>query len=130
MNECAKEIEWAGGKHVFNLNHPRVLEVLAGARRKNFARTRTGALQLDPLSGQYGDTPAAALRRFEEGVYSIADVERVLLYGLWGGGMGFAAADALVGQHVRNQPVARNAVVAYGVIAALFVGAEDVNASA
>lgn len=124
MNECAKEIEWAGGKHVFNLNHPRVLDVIAGNRSRHFARTHTGALPLLPLQGQYGDTPAAALRRFEEGCYGISDIERVILYGLWGGGMGFAAADDLVEQHVRNKPLHRNAVIAYGVLSNLFVGAE------
>lgn len=130
MNECGKEIEWAGGKHPFNLSHPRVLDVLKGNRRKMCAVGYDGLIQLEPLVGQYGETPAACLRRFEEGVYSIDDVERVMLYGLWGGGMGIAAANDLINNYVRGKPISRNAVVAYGVIAALFVGAENADASA
>lgn len=131
MNPCAREIIWAGGKHTFNLNNPQVLQVLNGdPDAPKMKRTRNGIFELAPLRGQYGDTPAACLRRFEEGVYSISDVERVLLYGLWGGGMKFADADALVEQFVRGQPVAANAVIACEVIARLFVGESYGNASA
>lgn len=123
MNQCAREVTWAGGVHVFNLNEPRVLKVLNGAPDAlKMLRTRTGVVTLEPLRGQFGDTPAACLRRFEEGVYSLPDVERVILYGLWGGGMKFSDADALVEEFVRNQPVHQNAVIAYGVVADLFVG--------
>lgn len=123
MNPCSREITWSGGTHTFNLNDPRVLKVLNGVSdAPKMLRTRTGALELDPLRGQYGDTPAACLRRFEEGVYSIPDVERVILYGLWGGGMKFADAADLVEKFVRGQPIAANAVVACEVIARLFVG--------
>lgn len=131
MNPCAREIIWAGGKHTFNLNNPQVLQVLNGdPDAPKMKRTRSGIFELAPLRGQYGDTPAACLRRFEEGIYSIPDVERVLLYGLWGGGMKFADADALVEQFVRGQPVAANAVIACEVIARLFVGESYGNASA
>ena len=43
-------------------------------------------MQVIGLPGQYGNTPAACFRRFEEGVYSISDVERVIEWGLIGGG--------------------------------------------
>lgn len=131
MNPCQREITWSGGTHTFNLNNPRVLKVLNGdPDAPKMMRTRNGIFEFAPLRGQYGDTPAACLRRFEEGVYSIPDVERVLLYGLWGGGMKFADADALIEQFVRGQPVAANAVVAFEVITRLFVGEEYGNASA
>lgn len=129
MNECAREIEWAGGRHVFNLNSPNVLDVLAGNRSSMKTRVRSELVPLLPLQGQYGDTPAAAFKRFGDDVYSTDDIERVMLYGLWGGGMPFAAAYELVATHVRGQPLAANAVIAFNVIAALFLGANDGNAS-
>lgn len=124
MSACAKQIEWAGGKHVFDLGEAKVRAVLAEERAKYFGRTSQGVLDLRPLVGQFGETPAACLRRFEENVYSLADVERVILYGLWGGGLSFAAADDLVEQHVRGKPLAPNAPVAFAVLSSLFVGAE------
>ncbi len=119
MNECAREIDWAGGKHVFNLNDPKVLAVLSrspGAPK--MARVRSGVLALDPLT----DTPAACLMRFNTQTYSIPDVERVMLYGLWGGGLSLSEADELITAHVRGKPIAPNALVAFEVLGALFVG--------
>jgi hypothetical protein len=126
MNQCAREVTWAGGVHVFNLNDPRVLKVLNGdPEAVKILRTRTGVFTLEPLRGQFGDTPAACFRRFQEGVYSLPDIERVLLYGLWGGGIKFGEADALVEEFVRNRPIHQNAVIAFGVLADLFVGASN-----
>lgn len=129
MNECARELEWAGGKHVFNLNDPRVIAVLSGTGPK-MARIRSGVLKLDPLKGSNGDTPAACLKRFDDGAYSIPDIERVVLYGLWGGGLSLSEADDLVAAHVRGKPLAANAAIAFEILAALFMGATNAGAGA
>jgi hypothetical protein len=129
MNECARELEWAGGKRVFNLNDPKVIAVLSGTGPK-MARVRPGVLKLEPLKGHNGDTPAACLRRFDDGAYSIPDIERIILYGLWGGGMSLSDAGELVATHVRGKPLAANAAIAFEILAALFVGATDAGAGA
>jgi len=113
MNDCARELTWAGGKHRFNLNTPWV--------RQN--------LSVRGLPGQFGDTPAACLKRFDESVYSLQDVERVIRLGLVGGGMSDADARKLVKDHVSGAPVAPSALVAFEVLAALFVGAKNADAS-
>lgn len=121
MNECSREIEWAGGTHTFNLNEPKVLAILSRSPdAPRCARTRSGVLDLRPLDG----SPAATLRRFDESEYSIADVERVILYGLWGGGLSLSDAEALVAEHVTGKPLAHSAQVAFAVISALFIGAQ------
>ena len=112
MNECAREITWAGGKHVFNLNDKRILLMM----------------QVRGLPGQYGNTPLACLRRFEEQTYSIDDVERVMELALMGGGMSRQAANALLDIHVRCKPIGPNAVIAFEVLAALFIGAANASA--
>ncbi|MFZ5690533.1 MAG: GTA-gp10 family protein [Pseudomonadota bacterium] len=129
MNECARELEFAGGRYVFCLNDPKVLAVLNGTGPR-CARVRSGVLTLDPLRGANGDTPAACLRRFEDGAYSLPDIERILLYGLWGGGMSLSDANGLITEHVRGKPIASNAALAFEVLAALFIGAADAGASA
>jgi hypothetical protein len=78
-----------------------------------------------PFPGQYGPTPAAAFKRFDEGVYAPNDIEQVLRLGLIGGGLSENKADALIAEHVTGQPLAANAVVAFNVLAALFVGEQD-----
>jgi hypothetical protein len=114
MSECAREIEWAGGKHVFNLADKRVMQVI----------------DLIGLSdGPNGDTPAAVLKRFEESSYSIKDVEGVIHFGLVGGGMSPHDADRLLDQHVRGKPLASSAMTAFAVLMALFLG-EAANAGA
>ena len=113
-DDCAREIVWAGGTHIFSLNHPWV---------KRFLSVRG-------LPGQFGDTPAACLRRFHETVQSDADVERIMELGLIGGGLTRPEASALLDQHVRGKPIAPNALIAFQVIAALFVGEADGNAAA
>lgn len=109
------EITWAGGTHVFDVRSRRVSWMLLQAQH--------------PFPGQYGDTPAACLKRFEEAVYAPDDVERVIRIGLVGGGMSEDEADALVMEHVRGKPLAPNANVAFEVLAALFVEVTE-NASA
>jgi Phage tail tube protein, GTA-gp10 len=116
MSKCAKFINWAGGSHVFDLNSPRVAWMLQQRQA--------------PFPGQYGDTPAACLRRFEEGVYSPTDIEQIFRIGLIGGGLSESQADGLIGQHVRGAPIAENAVVAVEVLSNLFTGAENVSTSA
>lgn len=111
MSDSAREITWAGGAHTFDLNSPRVSWMLKAHHRA--------------FPGQYGDTPAACLRRFDEQVYSPDDVAAVLRIGLIGGGLKEAEAEALIATHVSNQPLAPNAAVAFEVLAALFVGVTD-----
>lgn len=125
MNPCAREIEWAGGKHTFCLNEPKVLAVMAGASgAPRCARVKSGVLELPTI------VPAACFKRFQDDAYTVADIEHVILYGLWGGGLPLSAADELVAQHVRGQPLGASAMVAFEVIAALFIGAADAGASA
>ena len=110
-DKCARATTcWGGGPYIFNLNHPWVRNVLAyrGIR--------------DPL-----DTPAACLLRFEHAAYSDIDVERIIELGLIGGGMAERDVEALLDAHVRGQPLGPNAMIAMGVLAALFVG--DANAA-
>lgn len=114
MSKCAKSINWAGGTHVFDLNSPRVAWMLGKS----------------PFPGQFGDTPAACLRRFEESVFSPVDVERIIEMGLIGGGTGRNEAAGLVASHVRGEPIAANALIAYEILANLFTGANNVDASA
>jgi hypothetical protein len=113
-DKCAREITWAGGKHTFNLNHPWVRNVLS----------------VRSLPGQFGDTPAACLKRFDESVFSPEDVERILELGLIGGGLSRADATKLIDQHVCGKPIAPNAVIAFQVLAALVVGKVEANADA
>ena len=112
MNECAREIAWAGGKHVFNLNDKSALL----------------RMQVMGLRGHNGNTPAACLSRFENSAYSIDDVERIIEWGLIGGGTKPSDARTLVAEHVREKPLAANAVIAFEVLAALFIGAANANA--
>jgi tail tube GTA-gp10-like protein len=77
-----------------------------------------------PLAGQYGDTPAACLKRFLQSEYSIRDIENVIALGLVGGGMDVEDALALVKDHVTGKPLAANALIASEVVSALFVGAD------
>ena len=105
-SDCARTIEWPGGKHTFNLDHPWVRKVLT----------------IRGLPGAFGATEAACLKRFEEGLYSTDDVERVIELGLIGGGMTRPEADKLVREHVKQKSIAPNAVIAFEVLAALFVG--------
>jgi len=113
-DECAREITWAGGTHTFNLNEPRVRLMM----------------KVRGFPGQFGNTPAACLRRFSENIYSSDDVERVLEWGLIGGGLSSNEANRLLSENVRHRPIAPNAMAAFEVIAALFVGAANVGASA
>jgi hypothetical protein len=116
MSESARTVTWAGGTHTFDLNSERVSWMLQQSLR--------------PFPGQYGDTPAAAFKRFDEGVYSPDDIENVFRIGLIGGGMSDDEAEKLIAQHVRNKPLATNAIAAQSVLYALFFGEDDVSASA
>lgn len=113
MSDSAIEITWAGGTHVFDMNSRRVSWMLQQSRH--------------PFPGEYGDTPAAALRRFDETLYSPDDIERVMRIGLLGGGLTEVEAEQLIAAHVRNQPLAPSAMVATAVLSALFVGASSGN---
>lgn len=129
---CARTLRWAGGEHRFDLSQRRVIKILAGELvampRRLVARIFTHKL---PLAGQYGGTPAACLKRFEDGVYSVEDVETVILLGLIGGGMADDQAETIISAHVDGQPLAANAMLAFDVIAALFLGSKtDAGAAA
>ncbi|QOZ26161.1 GTA-gp10 family protein [Bradyrhizobium sp. CCBAU 51753] len=104
-SKTSRELTWAGGTHVFNLGDRWVRRVLEyrGIRHP-------------------GDTPAMCAQRFEAGEYSDLDIDRVLELGLLGGGASEKDVENLLDQHVRGQPVADNATVAYAVLTALFVG--------
>lgn len=106
MSDCGQVLTWGGGTHRFDLNHPWVRNVL----------------NVRGLPGDNGTSPAACLRRFEEGLYSENDVTRVLELGLIGGGLSRAEAENLVKDHVRNKPIMPAAVVAFAVLQSLFLG--------
>lgn len=106
MSECAREITWAAGTHTFDLNDKRVL------------------LMMQVL----GFSPAASFRRFQDEVYSPEDVERIIEFGLIGGGMSRGEARAIIEAHVNGKPLMANALLAANVLAALFVGAADASA--
>ena len=109
MSECARVLQWATDRSdTFDLGHPWVRNVLAYRGL-----------------GPRCEPPAACLRRFEEGVYSTDDVERVIELGLIGGGKSDDEAEAPVGQHVHRAAIGPNAVVAFEILAALFLGAKS-----
>lgn len=125
-NPCARAIMFGGEMRVFNLNTPRVIALVDGdplAKRSLTLFRRLGALS--PLAGQYGNTFSACLKRFEQGVYSVSDVERIIALGLIGAGMRESEAFALLDQHVVGKPIFENAVIAYGVLVGLFAGMTD-----
>jgi hypothetical protein len=113
-NHTAREINWPGGTHKFNLAHPWVWNVLS----------------IRGLPGPNGATPAACLARFHDGTYSLDDCERVIELGLIGGGKTRPEATALLNDHVRGKPIAPLALIAFEIIGALFVGASNDIASA
>ncbi|HVV43184.1 MAG TPA: GTA-gp10 family protein [Nitrobacter sp.] len=113
MSAAAREVTWAGGTHVFDLNSRRVAWMLN-----------------DGFPGQYGPTVAAVLRRFDEQVYSPADIENVFRIGMLGGGMLESDVEALIEAHVRGQPLAPLALIAFGLVTAVFIGAENVDTDA
>lgn len=108
-SETAREIQWAGGTHTFNLNHPWVRQVLS----------------IRGLPGDFGSTPAACFKRFNEGIWGNDDVERVIELGLIGGGLSDTDAEALVNQHVRSKPVLESSALAMTVLSTLFVAAPE-----
>ncbi|KIZ43106.1 MULTISPECIES: GTA-gp10 family protein [Rhodopseudomonas] len=113
-SKCAREVTWASGTHIFDLSHPWVRSVLS----------------IRGLPGPNGASPAACLARFHGGTYSIDDCERVIELGLIGGGATRAAAATLLKEHVQGQPLALNAMIAIDILAALFVGAQNVDSVA
>jgi hypothetical protein len=112
MSTAAREVTWAGGTHVFDLNSKRVAWMLNSE-----------------FPGQYGNTVAAALKRFDEQVYSPADVESVFRVGLLGGGMSEPDVDALIASHVHGQPLQSLAVIAFNLVVAVFTGEVDASAA-
>lgn len=123
LSECGRRLKWAGGENDFDLGDRRVFKVLAGALGSVpiVFMQRGYPMFGGVLQGQYGDTPAACLKRFDQSVYSLTDVERVIELGLWGGGMQPADVVSLSDRFVRGKPLAANASLAFEVLAALFV---------
>lgn len=107
--ETAKPMTWAGGQHPMTLLHPWV--------RAN--------LSVRGLPGDYGSTPAACFRRFNESIWSLDDIERVIELGLIGGGMSRRDAADLVERFVRSRPITDNAATAFSVLATLFMTPTD-----
>ena len=109
-----KPMIWSGGEHIFNLNHSYVRNVLS----------------IRGLPGDYGSTPAACFKRFEQGIFASEDVERVIYLGLVGGGLSIKEAGALVDRFVRSRPLLENSATAFSVLATLFaVPAIEVDAA-
>ena len=108
--DTAKPIIWAGGSHPMTLNHRWVRSVLS----------------VRGLPGDFGSTPAAAFKRFEQGVFSTEDVEQIIYLGLCGGGLSREEADNLVDKHVRSRPVLENSATAFSVLATLFTSPSDI----
>lgn len=108
ITNAIQPMKWSGGEHVFNLNHPWVRNVLS----------------IRGLPGDYGSTPSACFKRFEQGIFSTEDVERVIYLGLIGGGLSVSHAAALVKEFVSSQPVLENSVTAFSVLATLFTAPE------
>ena len=114
INTAPKTMIWSGGEHVFNLNHLYVRNVLS----------------IRGLPGDYGSTPAACFKRFEQNIFSTEDVERVVYLGLVGGGLPIKEAGALVDRFVRSRPLLENSATAFSVLATLFaVPAIEVDAA-
>ena len=99
---------WAGGEHVFNLNHPYVRNVL----------------DIRGLPGDYGRTPAACFKSFTAGIYSSEDIERVLYLGLVGGGLSIKEAQVLIYRFVRSRPLLETGATAMSVLGTLFAELE------
>jgi hypothetical protein len=108
ITKAPKPMKWSGGEHAMTLNHPWVRNVLS----------------IRGLPGDYGTTPSACFKRFEEGVFSTDDVERIIYLGLIGGGLSLSEADALVLRFVRSRPIMENHTVAVSVLATLFSDVE------
>lgn len=108
ITDTPRAMIWSGGEHVFNLNHRWVRNVLS----------------IRGLPGDYGSTPAACFKRFEQGIFSTDDVEQVIYLGLVGGGMSCAEAENLVDNHVRARPVLESSATAFSVLASLFTSAD------
>ena len=108
---CARTVTWGDQPYSLNLNHPWVRKVLS-------------------FQGINGKQPAACLAGFEIGAYSIDDVERILELGLIGAGTSEREADKLLDQHVRSKPIGENAGAAAAVLAALYLGNPNDDASA
>ncbi|MDB5630432.1 MAG: hypothetical protein JWQ51_2772 [Tardiphaga sp.] len=129
LTECGRWLKWPGGEHNFDLGSSRAIQILNG---QMFGGMPIAFMTLGDgfLAGQFGSTPAACLKRFQQEVYSIRDVEHVLQCGLYGAGMAADDAVAVVKRAMVGKPLGPNAAIAYEVLAALFIGAVDASASA
>ncbi len=122
MTSTARSFTLGDREHSFDLASPTVDAIIRGEIPADRAVARRFGFIPRPLAGQFGDTAAACLKRFEQSVYSVGDVENVLALGLIGGGEVAAAAFDIVDTCVRGRPLAETAPIAFEVLAALFVG--------
>jgi len=113
-DDCARVLQWAGGENYFTLNHPYVLRSLEG--------------DMGTLMGPDGKVNAnkpgeiiSRLKRFENNTYSLRDVSDTIWHGLYYD-VGRKEADRLIAAHVAGKPIAENALLAYQLLTALFVG--------
>lgn len=120
-DECAREIEWKGGKHRMTLNHPTVLASIEGDRPLRFGFSVTGGIQ----RGSPGEL-VRRLVRFQNSEYSLFDIEDTIWHGLVYE-LGRKGADEMIENHVRGNPIEPNAILAFNLLVALFRG-ENVGA--
>lgn len=113
MSTAAREVTWTAGTNILDLNSRRASWMLN-----------------DGFPGQGGSSIVAVFKRFEDGIYTPADIEAVFRIGLIGGGLSETESDALVFKYVRGQPLAPLAPVAFGLVTAVFMGIEHADASA
>jgi hypothetical protein len=111
---CARTVTWREQTYTLNLNHPWVRKVL----------------DFRGIYGLNGSSPAACLARFEIGIFTFEDVETVISLGLIGGGLSEREAENLLDRHVRGKPIGENHQLAADLLAALFVGKPNADASA
>lgn len=134
LSECARNVVWPGGQHDFDLGTERAMQILRGGGNMSPGVPYEFLQRGYPMSGcvlegQFGDTPSACLKRFQTETYSISDIERVIEIGLYGGGMAARDAFDLVDKHVRGKPLGKLAMIAYGVLLALFMSQEEIEAA-
>ncbi|MBN8974562.1 MAG: gene transfer agent family protein [Rhizobiales bacterium] len=122
MTATSCKLAFGDRELTFDLGAASVDAIIRGEIPADMAVARRFGFIPRPLAGQFGDTAAACLKRFELSVYATADVQNVLALGLIGGGEAPSAAFEIVDTYVRGRPLAETAPVALVVLTALFVG--------
>lgn len=111
MSGTDRIVEWNAVKYRFDLGHPWVRRQIA----------------FRGFPGENGSSPAACLARFESQAYTEQDVVEIIRLGLIGGGsLHEVEINRLISTHVLGKPLAPLAIMAFEILAALFVGNEPV----